>query len=131
MKKLILTVIVGYLVSFSAIAGVPAIIELTGSIYKASNVNGHCGASTFGYIIEGTYKDTLGKEQTVFACLESIAVPLAGSVDAGLSTNLMTDAKKTLAKSAGKTVKMVFAVADSEELSYGLGTLISITVEKK
>jgi hypothetical protein len=131
MEKMILSVIVGSLVSLSVFAGAPTVIEVTGSIYKASNVNGHCGASTFGYIVEGTYKDLFGKEQTVFACLESIAVPLVGSIDVGLSKNLMTDAKKVLSKAAGKSAKMVFAVTDSYELNYGLGTLISIAVETK
>lgn len=116
--------------SASAFAGGPAVIEVTGAIYKASNPNGRCGASTFGYIVDGNYKDLNGNVQVFSGCLEAIAVPLAGTLDAGLSTNLMTDAKNALKSAAGKSAKMIFAAADSDELGYGGGTLISITVEK-
>lgn len=114
----------------AAQAAGPGIVTVNGGIYKASNPNGHCGASTFGYIIYGQYKDQKGQEQNFETCLEGIAVPLGGTMDAGLSDNLFTDATHVLAQAAGKEATMKVAVDDMDDVSSTLTTLLSIEIKK-
>ena len=128
MKKTILTLASTILFcGFAAHAGAPGVVIVKGGLYEQSNPQGRCGASTYGYLISGTYTDSKGEEQSVNACLGAIAVPLGGTLDAGTSNNLLRDAKKVLDNAEGKASTLVFAVEDME---FGVdegSTLISIT----
>lgn len=111
----------------SAHAG-SGIVTVKGSITKASNPNGRCGASTFGYIISATQTKADGSMEDSMACLESLAIPLGGMI-AGLSTNLYMDSLNTLKELAGKNVTMEFATSNIEELDLSSATLLSIKAD--
>jgi hypothetical protein len=111
----------------------PGVLTMNATITEASNPNGHCGASEYGYIFDGTYTDKNGAQQSISDCVESVAVPLNAS-DC-LKPKKLSDVFKTAAavlkkaSTAKNAPKFTIAVDDIENPD--AGTILSIESDCK
>ena len=115
--------------SFSAYAGNPGILTVTGKLKKVANSSfDMCEGTPYPYRVQGDYRIGRVIYNASLGCFDSVALPLDGSQDHGGSPsgNLLTDALDTLDRHAGKLVKMTFTVYDMDNLNNGLQTLLSI-----
>jgi hypothetical protein len=68
------------LLAFSTPAfAAPGVLTVNATLTPATNPNGHCGASEYGYIFDATYTDKTGAEESISDCVESVAIPLDAS----------------------------------------------------
>ncbi|MCM2282746.1 MAG: hypothetical protein NDI61_12965 [Bdellovibrionaceae bacterium] len=116
----------------------PSVITVYGSLSKSND--SACPLRPFQYFVSGDFRTSKGAIANFGGCLESVAIPLFESLDqltipsqsgATQGINRVIDAESVLAKNVGRTLKMRFVVNDADQLTGGLGTLLSIEESKK
>lgn len=62
-----------------AMASEPSVVTAAVTFERQTNPNGECGASSYGYILDGWYFKENKKKESVHGCVESVMIPLQAS----------------------------------------------------
>lgn len=106
----------------------PGVVNVSGSIYEATNPNGECGGSEYGYIVNAIVVGQF--TQQIHGCVESMVIPLDASdcLQPKNRDDVMVSARGVLknASQASRAIKMQLLVDDTSSPNDGSFTILSI-----